>query len=238
MISTEHDFIFVHPPKTGGNTMHKILQPYYDPSIIIQFKHNGMGPGQGVATYVENPDSDLSRGPWDKRTVNAPKKLPINKHLTYQQLLSSPLIVATKDMKFVSAIRNPWDRVVSYYCWASSPDSLSDWYSTNSFNVSNLPCSSYWSGHYPDFVIRHECFESDVTQLLYYLSIPMPNSLAENTINVSKAREREERDPLSYREFYINKDGSYNEELIEKIRKDAQADIEFSEKIFIKPYDF
>ena len=236
MISIKHDFVFVHPPKTGGNTMHNILHPYYDSNVVIQFPANLVGPRQGVATYVKNPDNNPSRGPWDKRTTNTPDMLPINKHSTYQQLLTSPHFTNLKGLKFISAIRNPWDRVASYYRWSRSTDPFALWYSINSFGIQDKPCTAYWSGHNPDFVLRHECFENDVTQLLYYLSIPMPDSLVEKTINVTKTIE--EKDPLSYREYYIKDDESYDEELIEKIRIDSIADIEFSKKIFIKPYDF
>ncbi len=237
MISAKHDFVFVHPPKTGGNTMHKIFQPYYDSGIILQFIDNGFGPGHGVSTYVKNPDSNAPRNSYESNpTVKSPERFPVNKHSTYQQFLTNPHFTDLKKLKLISAIRNPWDRAASYYRWSRSVNPFAAWYKRDKFKLRERSCVSYWSGHNPDFVLRHECFENDVTQLLYYLSIPMPDSLAEMTINVTKAIE--EKDPLSYRQFYIKDDGSYDEELIEKIRLDAQADIEFSEKIFIKPYDF
>ena len=79
----------------------------------------------------------------------------------------------------------------------------------------------------------------DVTQLLYYLDVPIPSDLAGMNFNRGKWRPTEESKKYNviYRDIY-RKNGSYDEELIETIRKDHKKDIEFSERLFAKPYDF
>ena len=235
MISIKHDFIFIHPPKTGGNTIHNILRDYYDPIIATKIKNNNVGPKQGIdfVTKRQIDDGALTR------------YVP-NKHWPYRQAIEAygnvpfeeshpnPEFEYLEDLRLISTIRNPYERIVSFYSFRNKKANttvkdLKKWY--NGFRIPT--CVSHWSGFEPDFIVRMEHFEEDVTQLLYYLNIP--NNLSEiGKINASKWG----KDKNSYQSFYKDSNGKYDEEFIVKIRQDHSDDFEFSKKLFVKPYEF
>jgi Sulfotransferase family len=92
MISFQKRFLFVHIPKTGGNSIQSILARYSDDEITRR-------PGQdGIERFgVLNP------------------KYKLKKHSSLAQYRA-----ALGDKKFAqlykfAAVRNPWDRLVSMY---------------------------------------------------------------------------------------------------------------------------
>lgn len=93
MISTSKKFIFIHIPKTGGNSIQSILKEYSDDNITTYAKHQ-----EGIERFeIEN------------------NKYSYNKHsnLTeYKKELEPELY---KSMLKFTVVRNPWDRMVSYY---------------------------------------------------------------------------------------------------------------------------
>jgi len=93
MISIAKNFLFIHIPKTGGNSIQNILKNYSEDEIVIRASHQ-----DGVERFgVHN------------------KKYNTNKHSTlshYKFCLSTKVYHSL--FKF-SVIRNPWDRMISYY---------------------------------------------------------------------------------------------------------------------------
>ncbi|MEM6484042.1 MAG: sulfotransferase family 2 domain-containing protein [Pseudomonadota bacterium] len=93
MISLANRFLFVHIPKTGGNSVQDALRAYADDEIITPHKHQ-----DGIERF------ELSN-----------KSYGTKKHATFAEY---SLAVGREELaslfKF-STIRNPWDRMVSFY---------------------------------------------------------------------------------------------------------------------------
>lgn len=93
MLSIRFRFLFIHVPKTGGNSIQNFLKEWSEDSIITPEQHQ-----DGVERFeVENPEFNLS------------------KHATltqYKRKLSRDHFARL--YKF-SVIRNPFDRLISYY---------------------------------------------------------------------------------------------------------------------------
>ena len=92
MISIQKNFLFVHVPKTGGNSIQSILKDYSEDKIIVRGNQDGIN-----SFAVEN------------------EKYKTRKHSTlsaYKAALEPQLY--SRLFKF-SIIRNPWDRMVSLY---------------------------------------------------------------------------------------------------------------------------
>ena len=240
MISIKHNFVFIHPPKTGGNTIHNILKEYYDPVINTEIKDNHVGKKQGVSFTTTQLLDDGTRK----------RKLP-NKHWTYRQVINSygnvpfedshpdPKFEYLEELKLISTIRNPYERIVSFYCFVKktgkerSPGDFKKWYEGVQEDSGFPSCVKHWSGYEPDFVVRMEHFEEDVTQLLYYLDLPI-NLSKMLSVNVSK-RDKQKQ---PYQNFYRDSKGKYDEKFIDKVREDYVDDFDFSERLFVKPYEF
>ena len=94
MISVQKRFLFVHVPKTGGNSVQEVLGRYSEDEMIrLDGRHDGV-----ERFGVRNTEaSDLK------------KHSPLRQ---YQRELAPALF---KSLFKFSIIRNPWDRMVSWY---------------------------------------------------------------------------------------------------------------------------
>ncbi len=94
MISIQKKFLFIHVPKTGGNSIQNILRDYSEDETFIP---EGSG-ADGIERFeVRN------------------KKYNITKHST---LLHYKSVLDTKTYRTLfkfATIRNPWDMMVSFY---------------------------------------------------------------------------------------------------------------------------
>lgn len=93
MISDEHNFIFIHVPKTGGNSIQKILLPFSD---------NYMVPNDPEKTGAD-------RFAIRSRTMDTVKHSSL---LDYQRQLDPGRF--ERYFK-TTCVRNPWDRCVSFF---------------------------------------------------------------------------------------------------------------------------
>lgn len=214
MISLQKKFLFIHVPKTGGNSIQNILNRYSEDDIVALDSHH-----DGVERFeVRNRFNN------------------IEKHSTlsdYRRELDSAVFSSL--FKFAT-IRNPWDMMVSYYF---SPHRNKSQWDKNEFLllVDKVPTISHFISLESkfrnlikpfgfgkrldgciDYLIRFEHIEEgfkDVCQILdiEYEQLPKRNA--------------------SSREHYSY---YYDRKLEEAVRNKFRAEIEYGEYEFERRY--
>jgi hypothetical protein len=161
LILFEHKCLFIHIPKTGGNSIQNILNTFSEDDIVT-FEHHQ----DGIERFeVRN------------------KEYNITKHSAYtdyqQQLKLSDFSLLFK----FAVIRNPWDRLISYYF--SPHRNVSIW-SREEFielvhNVKPIRhyicpknCKDKLDSHI-DFLARFEFLEDDLVNISQIINIDFKN---------------------------------------------------------------
>ncbi|HIB85004.1 MAG TPA: hypothetical protein EYO59_10545, partial [Chromatiaceae bacterium] len=93
MISIKHKFLFVHIPKTGGNSIQQVLKDFSEDDIVC----------------VNHIQDGVER--FEVRN----SKYNITKHSTYSDYSSIIEPDIFSQLFKVATIRNPWDRAISFY---------------------------------------------------------------------------------------------------------------------------
>jgi hypothetical protein len=91
--SRSHKFIFIHVPKTGGNSLQSVLLPYAEEVLVDS------------ADGVERKEFFELRN----------ESLGLTKHATLQEYRDGLDVEEYRSLFKFSVIRNPWDRMVSHY---------------------------------------------------------------------------------------------------------------------------
>lgn len=198
MLSLKHHFLFIHIPKTAGNSVQRALFEYSEDEVIIVAPHQ-----DGVERFeIQSP------------------KLDVHKHSSlndYRQQLSRETFEGL--YKF-ACVRNPWDRCVSYFFsphrgsvdW--SPEAFGDFIDTQVRPVNDYLDLEH--GDQPsafrnvDDIIRFESLESDFSRICSALglgSVTLPH------VNASSRRD--------YRRYYVNS------ALVEKVATRFAEEIRF-----------
>jgi len=157
MISIKKNFLFIHVPKTGGNSMQNILRDYSEDQIVTLAKHQDGVERFGVRNckYEITKHSTLSH----YKSVLDPK--------TYHSLF-----------KFAT-VRNPWDMIISYYF--SPHRGVSVWNREEFINlVKRTPtlrhfvCQNTYCNldNDIDFLIRFERLDEDFESVCKKIDIP------------------------------------------------------------------
>ena len=93
MLSSANRFLFIHVPKTGGNSIQKALLPFSDDRIeLIGPHHDGI----------------------DRFEIRSPE-FKIQKHSTLEDYRRQMDSARFSRLTKFTCVRNPWDRCVSYY---------------------------------------------------------------------------------------------------------------------------
>lgn len=202
MISIQKKFLFIHVPKTAGNSIQNILRYYSEDEIITPGDHQ-----DGVERFeVRN------------------KKYTLTKHSTLSQYKSvlEPNIYHSL-FKFAT-IRNPWDMMISYYF---SPNlGITEW-NRNIFLklINNIPTLRHYISvnrslnnrsldEDIDFLIRFERLNDDFQAVCNKLGIPHSTLPKRNS---------------SQRSHYSQ---YYDEELKEIVRSKFSEEINFGNYTF------
>jgi hypothetical protein len=211
MISIKHKFLFVHIPKTGGNSIQQILRNYSE---------------DFVATKSSGQDG------FDRFDINDRYRTKKHSPLWYYRLVL-PRSIYMSLYKF-AIIRNPWERLISYYF--SPHRKVTEW--DRSLFLAILPevkpvgyylhpvhpfiyhIQSVLSGHMTpldadvDFVLRFENLEADFKRVCGEIGIPFA--------------------PLDHRNKSAHEHYShyYDDELISVVRAKYQEEINWGS------YDF
>jgi len=179
MLSSKHNFIFVHVPKTAGNSINRYLLPVCDNEIYTEKFHDGVNQFGISGAYSKDKHSPLS---------------------VYKTFLGELF----PSYKVLISVRHPFPRALSYYFspnrwfreklpgkWELTPphwdenafwQSLSDgWFRS---------CSSYLDvidRRKADFVIRQENLADDLSSTLFGLNIPDGTLKPINHVNRTSA---------------------------------------------------
>ena len=97
MISLQKRFLFVHIPRTGGNSIQSILRNYSEDQVVSLHSHQ-----DGIERFeLRNPN------------------FKIKKHSTLADYRAALGEDSFRSLYRFTCVRNPWDRMVSYYFRAS-----------------------------------------------------------------------------------------------------------------------
>lgn len=158
MISIQNNFLFIHVPKTGGNSLQNVLKAYSEDDIVILAKHQ-----DGIDRFeVRNKSYDITK----HSTLSHYKS--ILEHELYQSLF-----------KFAT-IRNPWDMMISFYFYPHR--GVEEW-DRNAFiallnNVKNIRhylCSGTQSLKIDselDYLVKFENLDEDFRKVCENVGIP------------------------------------------------------------------
>lgn len=180
MISFQKRFLFVHIPRTAGNSIQSILRNYSEDEIVTSRRHQ-----DGIERFgVRNPS------------------YPIKKHSTlseYQAALGEELF---RGLYKFTCVRNPWDRLISYYFGRGDQAAKWDREEFERLILRTLPVADYLrleEGENDPFgnvnrVMRFETLAEDFRVVCAELDVP-----------VAKLPEYNRSRRESYSQYYDNK---------------------------------
>jgi hypothetical protein len=121
MISFQKRFLFVHIPKTAGNSIQSVLRDYSEEELVAL-----RGEQDGIERFgLRNP------------------KYKIKKHSTLAEYRAALGEMEFGNLYKFTCVRNPWDRMVSYYFTPTQNTSAWDRKKFRKAIVKVLPVAKY-----------------------------------------------------------------------------------------------
>ncbi|MCD2181558.1 sulfotransferase family 2 domain-containing protein [Rhizobium sp. GN54] len=162
MLSIINNFLFIHIPKTGGNSLQSVLLPFSDDHMTLPSpRHDGIN-----------------------RFEVRSSTLDIHKHSTLEDYRRQIDAETFARLRKVACIRNPWDRCASFFFsphrgsvqW--SPEDFENFIETSVkphrdyLDIQGGNCDPF---HNVDIVLRFEHLDEDFAKLCDTLEIPQRN---------------------------------------------------------------
>jgi hypothetical protein len=188
MISFQKRFLFVHIPKTAGNSIQTILRHYSEDEIVALRAEQ-----DGIERFgLRNPN------------------YKIKKHSTLAEYRAALGEARFRDLYRFTCVRNPWDRMVSYYFGTTSLVEVWDRKEFRKLILRALSVTDYLQldkgDAHPfgnvDYVMRFENLADDfrtVTTKLGIPDAPLPQYNRSNREHYSKYYDAELRELISKR---------------------------------------
>ncbi len=167
MLSEKYKFIYIHIPKTGGNSIQDILLPFSDDKKYVHSHQDGI----------------------ERFGISGPTTPKKHARLQdYADILGPDL----KSYRIVTSIRHPFERAVSGYFsphrWLSGKKTTCDaaidyyWDEAEFWQITQhqsfTPMTEYLQVNgtiqTPDIIIRKERFETSLNNCLGLLGLPLP----------------------------------------------------------------
>jgi len=158
MKSNSKKFLFIHIPKTAGNAVQKVLMPYSDDEIYRESHKDG----KLNDFEVKNELGICRKHEWVGPYIENPEVLG----------------VSVEDYFKFSVVRNPWERMVSWYCYTFpriSQEIDKDHFFENGLgkNMPSMKDYLYYDGkNQMDYIIRYENLEEGFKEVCLKLDIP------------------------------------------------------------------
>lgn len=120
MISHKLKFIFIHIPKTSGNSLSLFLKEYIDNEVII--RASNMGENQGISILCEKTKCNIKH-----------KSIEYYKNIYNKNIINNYF-------KF-TIVRNPYDRILSFYFFTKGKSNKT--FHRNEFIMFLYKCNSF-----------------------------------------------------------------------------------------------
>ena len=158
MISFQKRFLFVHVPRTGGNSIQSILKDYSEDEIVAL-----RGEQDGVERFgLRNP------------------KYKLKKHSTLAEYRAALGEEQFRSLYKFTCVRNPWDRMISYYFRPTRRANRWDPKEFKKMVLKTLPLTDYLRlgkddedpfGNV-DYIMRFENLSEDFRSVCAILDVP------------------------------------------------------------------
>jgi hypothetical protein len=154
MISQSKKFIYIHNPKTAGNSIQSVLNKY----SFGEFKYvdHIIDPEISVGNY------DLIDDPF------GPKHTPIS---VYKNNWKPYIYGNWQTYLKITSIRNPWDRAISWYFWHNKEWDKETFKKTiyKCYPMTSMVC--YADKLDMDYIIKYETLQEDFDNMCVLLKI-------------------------------------------------------------------
>jgi Sulfotransferase family len=175
MISFQKRFLFVHIPKTAGNSIQSVLRDYSEDELVALRREQ-----DGVERFgLRNP------------------KYKIKKHSTLEEYRLALGKEKFGELYKFACVRNPWDRIVSYYFTPTQNAVRWDRKKFRKVITDALPVADYLRLNQRDdhpfenvnYIMRFEKLADDFRNVCAVLDIspaPLPQYNRSNRVHYSK----------------------------------------------------